>query len=116
MSNGMLVWKEDSGKEKVMRYTKGKRGPESTNKVRIQFLREDGTEANPMAKGIMNVELKKESRMVSLIAQARNARALLEAHSVGGEELTLTMRWTGREAVTVTGVVSNDDQASADAA
>ena len=48
-----------------MRYTKGKKGPESTNKVTIQHLKKDGTDANPMAKGVMNVQLKKESRMVS---------------------------------------------------
>ena len=92
-----------------MRYTKGKKGPESTNKVTIQHLKKDGTDANPMAKGVMNVQLKKESRMVSLIAQGKNAKALLEAQANDGDALTLTMRWTGREAVTVTGVVSNDD-------
>ena len=91
-----------------MRYTKGKKGPESTNKVTIQHLKKDGTDANPMAKGVMNVQLKKESRMVSLIAQGKNAKALLEAQANDGDALTLTMRWTGREAVTVTGVVEKD--------
>ena len=87
-----------------MRYTKGKRGPESTNDVSIQFLRHEGPDNNPMAKGIMNVHLKKGDRMVSFIAQGKNAKDLLEAHAKEGDALTLAMRWTGREAVTVTGV------------
>jgi len=91
-----------------MRYTKGKKGPESTNSVTIQYLKKDGTDANPMAKGVMNVQLKKENRMVSLIAQGKNAKALLEAQARDGDALTLTLRWTGREAVTVTGVIEKD--------
>lgn len=91
-----------------MRYTKGKRGPESTNKVSIQFLKRDGTPDNPMAKGVMNVHLQKGDRMVSLISQGKNAKALLDAYEAEGGALTLTMRWTGREAVTVTGVVNDN--------
>lgn len=93
-----------------MRYTKGKRGPESTNQVSIQFLKRDGTDNNPMAKGVMNVHLKKGNRMVSLLAQGKNAVALLEAHDKHGDNLTVTMRWTGREAATITGVFVNDDE------
>tara|TARA_Y100001968_G_C19413180_1_gene747496 strand:+ start:391 stop:693 length:303 start_codon:yes stop_codon:yes gene_type:complete len=99
-----------------MRYTKGQRGPESTNKVSIQFLKRDGTDSNPMAKGVMNVHLKKGSRMVSLLAQGKNAAALLKAHAERGDNLTVTMRWTGREAATITGVVVNDDAQEAAAA
>lgn len=91
-----------------MRYTKGKKGPESTNAVSVQFLRKEGPDSNPMAKGVMNVHLKKGNRMVSFIAQGRNAKDLLEAHAAEGDGLTLTMRWTGREAVTVTGVVEKE--------
>ena len=90
-----------------MAYTKGRRGPESTNPVTIQFLKKDGPDSNPMAKGVMNVRLKKGDRMVSLIAQGKNASALLAAHANDGDDLTLKMRWTGREAVTITGVISN---------
>ena len=91
-----------------MRYTKGKKGPESTNAVSVQFLRSEGPDSNPMAKGVMNVHLKKGNRMVSFIAQGRNAKELLAAHAAEGDALTLTMRWTGREAVTITGVVDKE--------
>lgn len=91
-----------------MRYTKGKKGPESTNAVSVQFMRREGPDANPMAKGVMNVHLKKGDRMVSFIAQGRNAKELLDAQAANGDALTLKMRWTGREAVTITGVVENE--------
>lgn len=91
-----------------MRYTKGKKGPESTNTVSVQFLRNEGPSSNPMAKGLMNVHLKKGNRMVSFIAQGRNAKELLAAHAAEGDKLTLTMRWTGREAVTITGVIEKE--------
>ena len=54
--------------------------------------------------------------MVSLLAQGKNAAALLKAHAERGDNLTVTMRWTGREAATITGVVVNDDAQEAAAA
>lgn len=92
-----------------MRYTKGRRGPESTNSVSIQFIKKDGTDDNPMAKGIMNVHLQKGNRMVSFLAQGKNAKSLIEAHANDGDMLNVKMRWTGREAVTITGIVVNVD-------
>ena len=43
-------------------------------------------------------------------------RLLLKAHAERGDNLTVTMRWTGREAATITGVVVNDDAQEAAAA
>jgi len=94
-----------------MKYTKGRRGPESTNVVRIEFLNPSGTPGNPMAKGVMYAHLKSEKRMVSFLAQGKNAKALMDARAQHGEVLTVTMRWTARDSVTITGIMANDDQA-----
>lgn len=95
-----------------MKYTKGKRGPETTHDVGIVHLSSSGTPDNPIVKGVMNVTLKAGNRMVSLLAQGKNAKALLAAQAANGDGMRLTMRWTARECVTVTGV----EEAGADKA
>lgn len=89
-----------------MRYTKGKKGPESTNEVDIQYINKTGTEANPMSKGVGMVTTRNGVRSVSLIAQGRNARDLENAFETKGSTLRLVMRWTGRDSVTVTGIAA----------
>ena len=88
----------------TMRYTKGKRGPETTHDVAIFHLKQEGTPDKPLVKGVMSVTLKSGTRMVSLLAQGKNAKALLADHKDRGDNLRLTMRWTARESVTVTGI------------
>jgi len=85
-------------------YTKGQRGPESTNTLAIQHMSRSGSEANPMVKGTGLVDLRNGKRMVAFLAQGKNARALDEAVKSTGQVQQVTMRWTGREAVTVTAV------------
>lgn len=87
-----------------MQYTKGIRGPESSNKVDIQYLKVEGTPNNPMAKGTMLVHLFKGPRMVRFMAQGKNAKALIDTHRDIGATFGVTMRWTARDAVTITGV------------
>lgn len=87
-----------------MRYTKGKRGPQTTNNVIILHMKKDGIDANPIAKGLMNVVLKDSVRSVSFLAQGKNASDLLNAYEEHGDDQEVTMRWTGREAVTITSV------------
>lgn len=87
-----------------MRYTKGKRGPETTHDVSIVHLKTEGTPDNPLVKGVMSVTLKAGTRMVSLLAQGKNAKALLAEQEARGDQMRLTMRWTARESVTVTGI------------
>lgn len=88
-----------------MKYTKGKRGPETTHDVSIVHLKQDGTPDNPLVKGVMSVTLKSGVRMVSLLAQGKNAKALLAEREAKGDQVRLTMRWTARDSVTVTGIV-----------
>ena len=68
------------------------------------LLKSDGLPANPMVKGIAMVTTRRGPRAVSFIAQGKNGRSLKEAPEASGNNLRLKMRWTGRDAVTITGV------------
>lgn len=89
-----------------MRYNKGQKGPESTNDVEIFYVDQKGPQNNPITTGHAAVKTKNGLRGVSILAQGKHSQALHEALDKGMNVLRLKLRWTGREAVTVTGVES----------
>jgi hypothetical protein len=91
-----------------MQYTKGIRGPESTNVAKVEHHSVSGPDANPLVKGTMTMNLKKGPRLVSFMAQGKHARAFLDIVKES-PTIVATVRWTARESVTVTGVRQRED-------
>ncbi len=89
-----------------MIYNKGVRGPESTNDVEIRNIQKSGTDANPMIRGEAIISLSKGLRGVNILAQGKHAKAIEAKMSIGEMSMRLKVRWTGREAVTVTGMAA----------
>lgn len=87
-----------------MRYTRGRRGPESRTRFTIIEAR-FADACGGMARGRAVAHLKKGDREVGFLVQGRNLTALREDMRPNGEILA-TARWTAREAVTFTGRVT----------
>lgn len=84
-----------------MRYTQGRRGPESL--TRFTIVDADYREAGGgMATGNAVAHLKKGDRDVRYLVQGRNYHRVRD-RLVRDAEILSKARWTGREAVTLTG-------------
>lgn len=88
-----------------MNYTKGRAGPVSTHAIVIDHFRIEGPDQNPMLKAVATISLRTGKRSVGLIAQGQKARALRDSLAVSNE-IRAEVRWTGREAVTVTKLIA----------
>lgn len=100
-----------------MQYTKGKKGPESTNLAKVQHFRVDGPDNNPLIKGVLSLQLKAGPRMVSFMAQGKHAKRFIETMKKptannDNPEVMVTVRWTARDSVTLTGVDKTSQNAS----
>lgn len=84
-----------------MRYTRGRRGPESRTRFTI-IEATFGEACGGMARGRATAHLKKGDREVGFLVQGRNMTALRE-HLRPDGEFVAKARWTAREAVTFTG-------------
>lgn len=86
-----------------MQYTKGRKGPTSSHDTHFEGYRFEGTPENPILKAVATLSLRNGRRTVTLMAQGRHAAAL-KSQLTGKQDHRLEVRWTGREAVTVTRV------------
>ena len=86
-----------------MQYTKGCKGPTSSHDTHFEGYRFEGTPENPVLKAVATLSLRSGKRTVTLMAQGRHAAAL-KAQLAERPTHRLEVRWTGREAVTVTRV------------
>lgn len=83
------------------RYTRGRRGPES--RTRFTIVDAEIAPGGHMAKGHAVAHLKKGDRGVRFLVQGRNLNEIRDRLVANGEFLSKA-RWTGREAVTLTGL------------
>lgn len=92
---------ENPADERRMRYTQGRRGPESL--TRFTIVDADYRDAGGgMATGHAIAHLKKGDRDVRYLVQGRNYHRVRD-RLVRDAEVVSKARWTGREAVTLTG-------------
>lgn len=83
------------------RYTQGRRGPESRTRFTILDSEAKAT-GGGMATGHAIAHLKKGDRGVRFLVQGRNFHEIRDLLVQDGE-IVSKARWTGREAVTLTG-------------